>query len=128
MSDPNSITLTLDGKQFVVGKLNIGQMQDLTVAVFLPLSDDPQENQRRIFDRNLACILAALKKTHPDLTLDKLKEWGFTPKEMVAAADDILVFSGLATRSIKSGETQAGPSSSIGAVNGAGSSAASPPG
>src|SRR5260370_526771 len=64
------ITITLADKSYAIQQLTIGQDCDLRVGVVLPQSDDPQENIRRAFERNVSIIVAALSADYPELTRD----------------------------------------------------------
>lgn len=102
-------TIMLAGQPYTIQQLTIGQQRDLQVGVTLPPADDPQENVRRAFDRNLAIIVAGLSKDHPQITMDKLLDMrGSTPQERVAAVNAILEFSGLVAKETPPGEVQAG--------------------
>jgi hypothetical protein len=103
-------TITLAGQPYTIQPLTIGQQRDLQIGVTIPPSDDPQENVRRAFDRNLAVILAALSDGYPQITRDALLQMrGSTPQERVAAVNAILEFAGLVARTeTPPGEAAAG--------------------
>jgi hypothetical protein len=105
MLDP--ITITLAGNAYTIQQLTIGQQCDLGVGVVLPQSEDPQENVRRAFQRNMSIIAAALAEDHPTLTKDALFKMRITPQERIAAVDAILKFAGL-VQTVKPGEAAEG--------------------
>jgi hypothetical protein len=105
---PDPITITLAEKPYLIEQLTIGQLRDLHVGVLTPDSTDRQERSRLGFQRSLLTILAALKKSHPTLTLAELETWTISTDEMAAAVGAILVFSGLTvTPSASPGEASA---------------------
>lgn len=105
----DSITVTLAGKPYTIGMLTIGQQRDLGIGVMLQdVKDDPQENMRRAFDRNLTILAAGLSMDHPDMTVATLLQMrGVTAQERVAAVNAILEFAGLIPAEKKPGEAEA---------------------
>src|SRR5258708_4426330 len=98
------ITITLAEKSYKIQQLTIGQDCDLRVGVVLPQSDDPQENIRRAFERNVSIIVAALSADYPELTRDTLFKMRISPQERTAAVDAILEFAGFVPAEKKPGE------------------------
>jgi hypothetical protein len=89
------ITITLEGKKYTIGQLNLGQLRDLSVGVTLPDASDPQENVRRSFDRSVNVIAIAVGDANPDLNLAALYKMKISREEMHNATDEILRFAGL---------------------------------
>ncbi|MGH6967577.1 MAG: hypothetical protein ACREEN_00535 [Stellaceae bacterium] len=109
-----SIKITLAGVEYPVDQLTLGQIEDLSVAALLPDDPDPQANVRRGFQRARETIAAALSKTAPDMTAEKLRDLVVTREEFNAAYRKVLEFSGLlprdAEKALQPGEVAAGAS------------------
>lgn len=91
------LVITLGDKAYTIPQpLNLGQLRDLSIAVTLPELPDPQEVVRRSYERAIAAIAAALIEDYPEMTAAAIyKIRGITNKQMRAAYDAILEFSGL---------------------------------
>jgi hypothetical protein len=102
-----SLKITLAGKEFSIASLTLGQIEDLSIAIVLPDTDDPQENIRRSYSRTLATLTTALRKSFPDMTAQALRDMTITREELSAAYSAVLRHSGLMPKENAPGE--AGP-------------------
>lgn len=98
------ITIVLEGKDYSVRPLTLGQVEDLRIALVEPLPDNEQERVRWEYRRNLGTIAAALSSDHPDVTLAALKNMRATRDEVQAAVDKIIELSGLKRKEDGQGE------------------------
>ena len=96
--------VTLEGKEFKVQQLTLGQIEDLSIAVVLADSPDDQESVKRTFRRTLETLAAALSADYPEMTVDKLRQMRISRDELRAANRTVLEFAGL----VPSGEAPAG--------------------
>jgi hypothetical protein len=98
------VTITLEGKDYAVRPLTLGQVEDLRIALVEALPDNEQEQVRWEYRRNLGVIAAALSTDHPDVTVGTLKNMRATRDEVSAAVDKIIELSGLKPKEPASGE------------------------
>jgi soluble P-type ATPase len=102
------LTVTLAGKAYAATvPLTLGQLEDLNVAVMLPSADNPQEEVRQNFKRNIGIILAALAPEHPELTDLAIRNMRSPNAEFTKAVSDILDASGLFKKAAAPGEAAA---------------------
>jgi hypothetical protein len=109
------ITITLEGKKYTIGELNLGQLRDLSVGVTLPDASDPQENVRRSFDRSVNVIAIGVGDANPEITLAALYKMKITRVEMRDATDKILLFAGLIPASAPAAANGSAPPGEAGA-------------
>jgi hypothetical protein len=119
-----SITITLEGKPYTIGQLNLGQLRDLSIGVTLPDSGDPQDNVRRTFDRSVGVIAVGVGAAHPTLTLAALYNMNITRNEMRDATNAILKFAGLLPEAPPAGSAPPGEGAGAAELTTASSSAA----
>jgi hypothetical protein len=107
MSD--QITITLAGQPFKIAPLQLGQLRSLAVLQRRAYSDDPGTAEGEAFDSMVGKIVAALSRTHPEMTAEKIFAMEITFGELIAANKTILESSGLiVSKDTPSGEAQAG--------------------
>lgn len=99
------LKITLAGKPYeVASPLAFGTIIDLRVAAARPEAADPQEETRRSYLRSLEIISIGLRKLHPDMTPDAMRDLPMTEKEVGAAVAAVLKFSGLELKDPGEGE------------------------
>jgi hypothetical protein len=100
------ITITLGERTFTVQPLTVGQLEDLTVAIFAPDTGDPQKDARRGFERMIEALAAALSEDHPDVDAAAIRKMQATRHELVTAHAQVLELSEIATVPIPFDEVQ----------------------
>ncbi len=99
-----AVTIALGGRDFAVRPLTIGQFREIYPAVFKGAGLASEEG----YDQAVKCIAAALRRDHPEMSVDALLDLETTIDELSAAFIAIMKLSGL-----KMGEAVAGPSTSV---------------
>jgi len=112
MTDNKSITISLGGREFKVSRLPIGVLRDLDAEVAdFPTGDkvSPKDREFFFFDQTLNIIAIAVRKSDPDMTVEKLKDLESDMPELFAAREQILRFSGLVREKTPKGEETSNP-------------------
>lgn len=91
----DTITITLAGQHYQVGRLTLGQIKALGIALRQPYSDDPAVAEGEAYDRMAANVSAALSRAFPDLTAEALMGMEITLAELQEANRKVLEHSGL---------------------------------
>lgn len=90
-------TITLEGNPYTIKPLTVGQLEDLTAAILMPDTGDPQADARRGFQRMTGSIAAALAIDHPEITVDAIRAMRVTRHELVTAHAQVLEHSAIAS-------------------------------
>ncbi|HZP88656.1 MAG TPA: hypothetical protein VFB54_17740 [Burkholderiales bacterium] len=106
-----SITIKLAGKDYTIGALTVGQLEELHVGVLEAPDADPQAGARKFWKRNLDLIAIALSADHPDVTRDVIGKMRLgSIKAVNQTVTEILKFAGLVDdekKDIPAGESRA---------------------
>jgi hypothetical protein len=90
------VTITLEGKEYTIRPLTLGQVEDLRIAVLEPnVPADARENVRATYRRHYGILLAALKADYPETTAASVRGLRLHPGELDDAIVKILNLSGL---------------------------------
>jgi len=101
------ITITLGGQPYTIQPLTVGQLEDITVAILAPDTDDTQKNARLGFERMIEALAAALKEDHPSVTVEAIRKMRITRHELMTAHAQVLEHSEIASVPIPLEEIQA---------------------
>ena len=104
-----TLTIDLAGQKFNIQPFTVGQLQDLHVGAIELLPEDPVENTRKFWDRNIAILVSALCVDHPNINADVIRKMRLgTITAVNSTVREIMFFSGIWTKQeSKSGEDPA---------------------
>jgi hypothetical protein len=92
----STITVTLEGNDYTIRPLTLGQIEELRIAILEPPGNDVRETVRHDHARIYGILAAALRADYPEMTIDAIRYCRASFAEVRTAMDRILIHSGLA--------------------------------